>query len=123
MAQYPIYNTRGEWVALLVEGHLYNPRGEWAGYLSKNGLVFSVSGKYVGWLSKDFRILRKKSQDQAIPASPPPPARPALKLRVPDHVPLPPLMADLPFDTFDVMEDEPERLHNLDEDPDAKDMD
>ena len=122
MAQYPIYNSRGEWVALLADVCLYNPRGEWVGYISRSGQVFSVLGKYVGWLSRDFRILRKKTQDQAIPASPPPP-HPALKLRVPDHVPLPPMMADVPFDTFDVMCDEPERLHNLDDDPDAQDMD
>jgi hypothetical protein len=122
MAQYPIYNTRGEWAAMLIDVFLYNARGEWAGYISKNGHVFSVMGKYVGWLSKDFRILRKKVQDQTIPACPPP-VQPPLKVRMPDHVPLPPLMANLPFDTFDVMEDEPERLHPLNEDPDAADMD
>ena len=122
MAQFPIYNSRGEWVALLADVCLYNPRGEWVGYISRSGQVFSVIGKYVGWLSRDFRILRKKTQDQTIPTSPPPP-HPALKLRVPDHVPLPPMMADVPFDTFDVMCDEPERLHNLDDDPDAQDMD
>ena len=122
MAHYPIYNSRGEWAALLVDVYLYNPRGDWVGYVNKTGRVFSVFGRYVGWLSKDFRILRKKTQDETIPAGPPP-ARPALKMRVPDHVPLPPLMADLPFDTFDVMEDEPERLHSVDDDPDAKDMD
>ncbi len=122
MAQFPIYNSRGEWVALLADMCLYNPRGEWVGYISRSGQVFSVLGKYVGWLSRDFRILRKKTQDQTIPASPPP-SHPSLKLRVPDHVPLPPMMADVPFDTFDVMCDEPERLHNLDDDPDAQDMD
>jgi hypothetical protein len=122
MAHYPIYTTRGEWAALLIDVFLYNHRGEWAGYISKNGYVFSVMGKYVGWLSKDFRILRKKVQGQTIPECPLP-VQPALKVRMPDHVPLPPLMADLPFDTFDVMDDEPERLHTLDEDPDAQDMD
>ena len=122
MAQFPIYTTRGEWAAMLIDIYLYNPRGEWVGYLTKTGHVFSVAGKYVGWLSKDFRILRKKVQDQTIPASRPP-ARPALKVRLPVNAPLPPLMADLSFDTFDVMDDEPERLHTLDDDPDAQDMD
>jgi len=121
MAQYPIYNTRGEWVAMLADACLYNPRGEWVGYISKAGHVFSVMGKYVGWLTKDFRILRKKSQEQAVPACARP-AHPVLKLRMPVNVPLPPLMADLPFDTLDVMDDEPERLHTLDDDPDAQDM-
>jgi hypothetical protein len=121
MAQYPIYNTRGEWVVMLVDACLYSPRGEWIGYISKNGHVFSVMGKYVGWLSKDFRILRKKSQDATIPACPRP-ERPVLKMKMPVNVHLPPLMADLPFDTLDVMDDEPERLHTLDDDPDAQDM-
>ena len=121
MAQYPIYTTRGEWVAMLIDVCLYNTRGDWVGFISKNGHVFSVMGKYVGWLSKDFRILRKKAQDQTVPACPPP-AHPALKVRLPANVPLPTLMADLPFDTLDVMEEEAERLHTLDDDPDAKDM-
>ena len=122
MAQYPIYTTRGDWAAMLIDAYLYNPRGDWVGYINKNGQVFSIMGKYVGWLSKDFRILRKKVQDETIPAFPPP-TRPALKVRLPAHVSLPPLMADLPFDTYDVMDDDPERLHTLDDDPDARDMD
>ncbi len=122
MAQFPIYTSRGEWTAMLIDVYLYNTRGDWVGYISKTGQVFSVMGRYVGWLSKDFRILRKKVQDQTIPAGPRP-ARPALKVRMPPYVPLAPLMADLPFDTMDVMQEEPERLHALDDDPNAKDMD
>lgn len=122
MPQFPIYTTRGEWAAMLIDIYLYNSRGDWVGYINKSGQVFSVVGKYVGWLSKDFRILRKKVHDITIPACRPP-ARPALKVRLPVNAPLPPLMADLPFDTFDVMDDEPERLHTLDDDPDAQDMD
>jgi hypothetical protein len=122
MAQYPIYTTRGDWAAMLIDIYLYNPRGEWVGYINKSGHVFSVVGKYVGWLSKDFRVLRKKVQDQTIPAFRPPP-RPALKVRLPANAPLPPMLAELPFDTFDVLDDEPERLHPLGDDPDAQDMD
>ncbi len=122
MAQYPIYTSRGEWTAMLIDVCFYDTRGNWVGYLSKTGQVFSVMGKYVGWLSKDFRILRKKTQDTTVPAGPLPP-HPALKVRLPANVPLAPLMADLPFDTLDVMQEEPERLHTLDDDPDAKDMD
>ena len=107
---------------MLIDACLYDTRGSWVGYLSKTGQVFSVTGKYVGWLSKDFRILRKKVQNQTMPLHPPP-APPTLKVRLPPHVALAPLMADLPFDTLDVMQEEPERLHTLDDDPDAKDMD
>jgi hypothetical protein len=107
---------------MLIDAFLYNPRGEWVGYINRSGQVFSVMDKYVGWLSKDFRVLRKKAQDQTVPASPRP-ARPPLKVRLPNSAPLPPLMADLPFDTLDVLDEEPERLHTLDDDPDARDMD
>ena len=122
MAQYPIYTTRGDWGGMLIGIYFYNTRGEWMGWTARNGQVFSVAGKYVGWLSKDFRILRKKVLDQEMPPCPPPP-QPALKVRLPTSAPLPPLMADLPFDTLDVLDDDPERLHTLDNDPDAKDMD
>jgi hypothetical protein len=106
---------------MLIDVCLYNTRGDWVGYISKTGHVYSVMGKYVGWLSKDFRILRKKTQDRTVPGCPLPP-HPVLKVRMPANVPLAPLMADLPFDTLDVMQDEPERVHTLDDDPDAKDM-
>jgi hypothetical protein len=122
MAQFPIYTTRGDWGGMLIDANIYSPRGEWIGWLTKDGQVFSVVGKYVGWLSKDFRILRKKVLDRPV-APCQPPAQPPLKVRLPVSAPLPPLMADLPFDTYDVLDDDEERLHTLDDDPDAKDMD
>lgn len=122
MAQFAIYTSRGDWAGMLVGNYLYNTNGEWVGYLTRAGNVFSVLGKYVGWLSKDFRILRKKVQGETVPAGPPPP-RPALKVRVPATAPLASLMAELPFGTFDVLAEEPERLHTLDDDRDAPDMD
>ena len=122
MAQHPIYTTRGDWAGLLIDGSIYDRRGEWTGWITKEGQVFSVSGKYVGWLSKDFRILRKKVIEKPVPPRRAP-APATLKVSMPPHAPLPPLMADLPFDTFDVNDDEPERLHTLENDPEAKDMD
>jgi hypothetical protein len=122
MARYPIYTTRGDWAGMLIEVYIYDSRGEWVGWIAKDGQVFSVAGRYVGWLSKDFRILRKKVLDAPVPVRQPLPP-PTLKVSLPPNAPLPPLMADLPFDTFDVMDEEPERLHTCADDPDAKDMD
>ena len=122
MAKFPIYSTRGDWGGMLIDTCLYNPRGEWVGWITKDGQVFSVAGKYIGWLSKDFRILRKKVLDRVMPPRQPP-AQPPLKVQLPTSAPLPPLMADLPFDTFDVLDEDPQRLHTLGDDPEAKDMD
>jgi len=119
---FPIYTTRGAWAGLLADGYLWNPQGEWIGWVERDGQVFSVAGEYVGWLSRDFRVLRKRAVDDAHRLRRTPPARPAGRLAVPATVPLPPLMAEIGFDTVDVLEEMPERLHTLDADPAAKDM-
>lgn len=124
MAHFPLYTTRGEWAGLLVNGFLYNTRGEWIGWVERDGTVFSVAGHYVGWLTKDFRVLRKRAVDDATELMRRrPPARPAERISVPATVHLPPLMSEISFDTLDVFEEAPERLHTLDADPDARDID
>jgi hypothetical protein len=122
MAQYPLYTTRGDWVGMLVDSNLYSTQGEWIGWVNPGGIVFSVVGEYIGWLSKDFRVLRKRDIVETIPRRAPP-ARPALKIRMPSSAPLAPLMPDLTYDTIDVFEEMPERLHTIDADPSAKDID
>lgn len=122
MAQFPIYTTHGNWGGMLINGYIYNTRGDWVGWVTKESHVFSTKGKYVGWLSKDFRILCKKTHESSQPSRAVPPT-PPLKVQLPASAALPPLMADLPFDTLDVLDDDPERLHPLHDDPDAKDMD
>lgn len=104
----PIYTTRGDWAAMLVGPFLYNPQGEWIGWVDQARLVWSVRGDYVGWLSKDFRVLRKRDITELYPRRTPPPRQPRLKM--PARVPFAPLMADLTFDTIDVFEDDPDRL-------------
>jgi len=42
---------------------------------------------------------------------------------MPSAAPLPPLMSELSYDTVDVFDEMPERLHTLDADPAAKDID
>jgi len=108
----PIYTSRGDWLALMVFPYLYSPVGEWVGFLTPGRQVYDVDGLYVGWLTDEPRILRKRTYDQTPPpaAPPPPPAR----IRPPATVPLPRMMAELPFEIIDVLQEEPERLHTTD---------
>ena len=113
MPIHPIYTTRGEHAAFFDSGNLFNLSGEWIGFVdTKTGYVFSVLGEYVGYISKDGRILRKRAMDDVIPKRNPPQAPP--RRSVPSGVPLPPMVADLTYDTIDVFEDMPERLHTMD---------
>lgn len=122
MATFPLYTTRGEWAGLLLDGWLYSPQGEWIGWVERDGGVYSVVGEYVGTLTRDFRVLRPRSLTAAARLRRKPPARPAVKITPPASVPLAPLMAETGFETVDVLEEEPERLHTLDADPAAKDI-
>jgi hypothetical protein len=108
----PIYSTPGDWVALMVFPYLYNTIGEWIGWVTPDRQVYDVDGIYVGWVTTEPRILRKRTYDAPLErqAAPPPPER----IRPPATVPLPPMMAGLPFEVVDVMEEDPERLHTID---------
>lgn len=104
----PIYTTRGDVGAVLAYPFLYNLQGEWIGWVTAERDVYAVSGKYVGVLGPDLRILRRIAFVQPRPDQTPPGLPPAVRL--PAHFPLPPLMAELPRGMFDVLDDEPERL-------------
>jgi hypothetical protein len=115
----PIYQTNGDWAAMLVEDfYLYNPQGDWIGFVDSEQQVYSVRGEYAGWLSRDNRILRKRDTTPLARRREPPRVPPRLKF--PTHVPLAPLMAELTYDTIDVFEDAPDRLdpYDLDQVPD-----
>lgn len=122
MPMHPIYTTRGEHAAFFESGQLYNLSGEWIGFVdTRNGYVYSVLGEYVGYISKDGRILRKRAMDDTIPKRNPP-AAPGRRV-VPSTVPLPPMVGDLSFDTVDVLDEMPERLHTMDSGELKDDMD
>jgi hypothetical protein len=108
----PVYTTRGDAEAFLVYPYLYNRLGEWIGWVTANRLVFSVLGFYVGDLTAEPRIIRKRITATLKPRRTPP-ARPP-RLAVPATIPLAPLMGDLRFGVLDVLLEEPERLHTLD---------
>jgi len=122
MALHPIYTTRGEHAAFFENGYLFNLTGEWIGFVdTQNGYVFSLLGEYVGYVSRDGRILRKRAMDEVVPrrGMPAAPSRP----KMPTSVPLAPMMSDLSFDTVDVLEEMPERLHTADGGELKEDMD
>ena len=116
-----IYTTPGDLGAYLLYPYLYNPQGEWIGFVSPQREVYSVLGNYVGMLSADRRILRKRSYDFSRPRLTPPPPRP--RITVPATIPLAPLMAELNYTMIDVLEDEPERLNTVDFDELREDLD
>jgi hypothetical protein len=108
----PIYSSRGEAEAYLVYPYLFNRSGEWIGCVTPQKEVYSVLGNYVGFLTSDPRIVRRKAEGDTRPhvKVPPTPRR----LIAPAHTPLAPLMSDLSNSLVDVLADEPERLHTVD---------
>lgn len=108
----PIYSSRGEVEAFLVFPYLFNRSGEWIGWVTAQREVYSVMGAYVGFLTDDPRIVRKRSDAGLRPRVKvaPPPGR----LNTPATIPLAPLMSDLTHSLVDVLVEEPERLHTLD---------
>jgi hypothetical protein len=117
----PIYSSRGEVEAFLVFPYLFNRSGEWIGYVTPQREVYSVMGYYVGFLTNDPRIVRRRSEDELRPhlkVSPPPG-----RLSIPSHIPLAPLMSDLTHSFVDIFVEEPERLHTIDSGELREDMD
>jgi hypothetical protein len=117
----PIYSSRGDLGAYLVYPYIFNQNGEWVGWVTGKREVYSVLGSYIGWLSDDPRILRRRSYDFSKPRITPP--QPPNRIRVGATVPLAPMMPELTYATVDVLEEEPERLstgdaHELKEDMD-----
>jgi hypothetical protein len=117
----PIYTTDGDLEAFMVYPMIYNRSGEWIGFITVEREVYSVRGYYVGWLSDDPRILRKRSYNFNKPRLTPPP--PPQKMLVPPSVPLAPMMSSLGYETVDVLLEEPEKMPTLDSGEFKEDMD
>ncbi len=112
MAIVPVYNSKGEAQAFLEYPYLFNQLGEWIGFVNAKREVYSVLGVYVGYLTNDPRILRKRATSTLKAKShvPEPPG----KFAPPATVPLAPLMPELTHSIIDVLLEEPERLHTAD---------
>ncbi len=108
----PIYSSRGEVEAYLVFPYLFNRSGEWIGWVTSQKEVYSVLGNYVGFLTGDPRIVRKRADDGTRPRMKAPPA--PRRLVTPAHTTLAPMMSDLPYSLVDILAEEPERLHTVD---------
>jgi len=117
----PIYSSRGDVDAFLSYPYLFNRSGEWVGWVTPNREVYSVMGYYVGYLSDDARILRKRATNALKPRLNPPP-HPG-RITTPATVPLAPLMKELTHSIIDVLVEEPERLHTLDSGELREDLD
>ena len=117
----PIFSSRGETDAFLAFPYLFNRSGEWIGFVTPQRDVYSVMGVYVGTLTNEPRIIRKRATNALKPRlkSPPHPGR----IPVPATVPLAPLMSELTQSLVDVLAEEPERLHTLDSGEFREDMD
>ena len=108
----PIYSSRGEVDAYLVFPYLFNRSGEWIGCVTPQKEVYSVLGNYVGFLTTEPRIVRKRADDATRPRMKVPPA--PRRLITPAQTPLAPLMSELTHSLVDVLAEEPERLHTVD---------
>lgn len=100
---------------------LHDLRGEWIGWVNKQREVYSVYGRYVGFVANGPRILRKRTYSFNKPTLDPP-SSPG-RIRVPASAPLPPMMAELSFSEIDILEDEPERLPTIDTGEFKEDLD
>ena len=117
----PIYSSNGEAEAFLTFPYLFNRSGEWIGWVTPQREVYSVMGNYVGYLTNDPRIVRKRSEDAFRPRLKPPPS--PGRISTPASVPLARLMTDLTHSLIDVLAEKPELLHTLDSGELREDMD
>jgi hypothetical protein len=116
----PLYTSKGEAGAFLEYPHIFSPSGEWIGFVAPTREVYSVLGRYVGYLTDDRRILRARSLSEPKPLVAPP--SPPPKKYPPASVPLAPLMRELTHSMVDVLLEEPERLHTADQGEFREDM-
>jgi len=117
----PIYTSRGDANAFLSYPYLHNRLGEWIGWVTADRQVYSVLGFYVGELTAEPRIIRKRITASLKPHKTPPPV--PERLSIPATIPLAPMMGDLRFGVLDILMDEPERLHTLDAGEQRQDID
>lgn len=112
-----IYDTRGDWHATLLNGCLWDSRGEYLGFVrGEDHDVYTAHGEWIGNLSVDGRIVRKRVHQ----------SQPLLKIRrlrppkpqnLPPRAPLPPLTGDLGYHLIDVLDWDPDIFKNV---PDNK---
>lgn len=121
MAIIPIYNSKGDPQVFMEYPYIFNGDGDWVGWITPRREIYSVIGIYVGYLTNDPRIFRKRATSTLKPRLQPPAA--PKKIYLPATIPLAPLMSELSASTIDVLLDEPERLQTFDTGEFLEDMD
>ncbi len=106
-----LWNSYGDWIGCLLEGHIWDPGGGWIGWVDANRDVYKADGEWIGTLSKDGRILKKRTAKRRdlntnIPRKP---AKPDL----PGRAPLPPSFAELSYSEIDVVAEDPDIFKKL----------
>jgi len=117
----PVYTTKGDAEAFLAYPYLFNRSGEWIGFVNPRREVFSVLGEYVGTLTNDPRIVRKRATSTLVSRATVP--LPPRKIYPPANIPLAPMMSELTHSIIDVLQEEPDRLHTVDSGESRQDMD
>ena len=117
----PLFTSKGDVEAFLLYPHVFNRIGEWIGFVTSKREIYSVLGYYVGFLTDDKRIIRKRATSTLKPRLSPPPS--PGKVTPPATVPLAPMMRELTHSQIDVLLDYPERLHTIDSGEFREDMD
>jgi hypothetical protein len=108
---YFIFDTYGDWHATKLGNHIFDTRGEYIGFLEGED-VYTADGEWVGRLSRDNRIIRKRTE-QRRPLHPSPPPRPPKPDDLPARAPLAPMPSELTFDLIDVLEEDPETFKRI----------
>ena len=108
----PVYTSHGDTGAIMVDPYIFNLAGEWIGWVDEENTVYSVHGHYVGKLTKDPRIIRKREWGYGRERRKPPP--PPSRISPPAHFPLAPSLPEIPTFMIDVLEDYPELLPSVD---------
>lgn len=111
-----IFSTSGDWMATVMGQYVFDSRGEYVAYMEgPERAIYTRDGEWVGNLSKDGRVLRKRAgQKRPLHTNPLP--KPKTKpSNLPGRAPLPPQNAELNYDTIDVLEEDPEVFKRLSE--------
>ncbi|MBZ0299734.1 MAG: hypothetical protein K8J31_08345 [Anaerolineae bacterium] len=112
-----VFDSRGEWHATLLNSCLWDARGEYVGFVrGTDHDVYTAFGEWIGRLSADGRIVRKRVNDRqlVLKIRKLPPPRPR---NLPPRAPLPPTPAELSYSFVDVLEWDPDVFKNI---PDLK---
>lgn len=117
----PIYTTQGDAEAFLQYPYLFNRSGEWIGFVNSNREVYSVAGEFVGTITNDPRIVRKRSTSALHPRVEPLIA--PKRINLPANIPLAPMMPELSHSLVDILMEMPERLHTTDSGDSKQDLD